>query len=203
MAHRKLLINIFILFSLSAFSQKEIKMETATFGSGCFWCSEAIFDRLEGVIDVKPGFSGGTEENPTYKLVSTGSTKYAEVVQITFNPDVISFDDLLRVFWDTHNPTTPDRQGADIGPQYRSVIFYHNEYQKERAEYYKRKLDMSKIWPQHIITQITEFKSFYQAEDYHDDYYKNNPNAGYCNFVINPKVKKFEKVFADKIKKDY
>jgi peptide-methionine (S)-S-oxide reductase len=203
MCYSRFLIFIFTILSLNTFSQKEIKMEKATFGSGCFWCSEAIFDRLEGVIDVKPGFSGGSEKNPTYKLISSGSTKYAEVIQITYNPGIISFDDLLQVFWNTHNPTTPDRQGADIGPQYRSVIFYHDEYQKERSEYYKAKLNKSRIWPQPIITEISEFISFYEAEDYHNDYYKNNPNEGYCNFVIRPKIEKFEKVFADKIKKKY
>jgi len=152
------------------------------------------------VTDVKSVYSGGTTENPTYLMVSSGTTDYAEVIQIRFNPEQISFDELLEIFWKTHNPTTINRQGADVGPQYRSVIFYHSEFQKERAEYYKQKLNNSKIWKDPIVTEITKYTNFYPAEDYHDDYYKNNPNAGYCNFVITPKIEKFRKIFSDKLK---
>ena len=177
------------------------KMETATFGSGCFWCTEAIFDMLEGVTDVYPGYAGGTEINPSYELVCSGNTKYAEVIQITYNPDIITFDELLKIFWETHNPTTLNRQGADAGPQYRSVIFYHNDYQKQRSEYLKSELNKAGIWDDPVITEISPFTTFYKAEKYHLDYYKNNSSNSYCNFVITPKIKKFEKVFSDKLKK--
>ena len=176
------------------------KLDTATFGNGCFWCSEAIFDRLKGVEKVTPGYSGGEEPNPSYELICTGSTRYAEVVQIVYNPDVISYNELLEVFWKTHNPTTLNQQGADVGPQYRSVVFYHNQQQKEVAEHYKKKLTEAKIWDKPIVTEITPFTNFYPAEDYHNDYYKNNPANGYCNFVITPKVEKFEKIFKEKLK---
>ena len=176
------------------------KLDTATFGNGCFWCSEAIFDRLKGVEKVTPGYSGGEEPNPSYELICTGSTRYAEVVQIVYNPDVISYNELLEVFWKTHNPTTLNQQGADVGPQYRSVVFYHNQQQKEVAEHYKKKLTEAKIWDKPIVTEITQFTNFYPAEDYHNDYYKNNPANGYCNFVITPKVEKFEKIFKEKLK---
>jgi len=197
---KKILISLLVLLSINIYSQNNNKMETATFGSGCFWCSEAIFDQLKGVEDVKSGYSGGTIENPTYRLVSSGTTNYAEVIQIKYNPEVISFDELLEVFWNTHNPTTLNRQGADVGPQYRSVIFYHSDFQKQRAEYFKQKLNDSKIWKDPIVTEITKYTNFYPAEDYHDDYYKKNPNAGYCNFVITPKIEKFRKIFSDKLK---
>ncbi len=176
------------------------KLDTATFGNGCFWCSEAIFDRLKGVEKVTPGYSGGEEPNPSYELICTGSTRYAEVVQIVYNPDVISYNELLEVFWKTHNPTTLNQQGADVGPQYRSVVFYHDQQQKEVAEHYKKKLTEAKIWDKPIVTEITQFTNFYPAEDYHNDYYKNNPANGYCNFVITPKVEKFEKIFKEKLK---
>ena len=176
------------------------KLDTATFGNGCFWCSEAIFDRLKGVEKVTPGYSGGEEPNPSYELICTGSTRYAEVVQIAYNPDVISYSELLEVFWKTHNPTTLNQQGADVGPQYRSVVFYHDQQQKVVAEHYKKKLTEAKIWDKPIVTEITPFTNFYPAEDYHNDYYKNNPANGYCNFVITPKVEKFEKIFKEKLK---
>lgn len=182
-------------------SQNEIKMNTATFGSGCFWCSEAIFDRVEGVTNVVSGYSGGTEPNPDYDLICTGTTQYAEVIQITFNPEIISFDELLEIFWDTHNPTTLNRQGADVGPQYRSVIFYHNEIQQQRADHFKKELYNAKIWPNPIVTEISPLINFYEAEKYHLDFYKNNPANSYCTFVITPKVEKFEKVFSNKLKK--
>ncbi len=196
----KILFTLLLLLSINAYSQNNNNMETATFGSGCFWCGDAIFDQLKGVENVMPGYSGGTIENPTYSMVSSGNTNYAEVIQVKFNPNIISYDELLEVFWNTHNPTTLNRQGADVGPQYRSVIFYHSDFQKERAEYFKQKLNDSNIWKDPIVTEITEYTNFYPAEEYHDDYYKNNPNAGYCNFVITPKLEKFKKIFSDKLK---
>ena len=175
-------------------------LQTATFGSGCFWCTEAIFERVNGVVKVESGYSGGTVENPTYQEVCTGTTGHAEVTQITYDPSVILFDELLEIFWKTHDPTTLNKQGNDVGTQYRSVIFYHNEEQKELAEKYKSELDKSGSWDNPIVTEISPFKNFYSAEGYHQDYYENNPNQGYCAFVIAPKVEKFEKVFKDKLK---
>ena len=175
-------------------------LQTATFGSGCFWCTEAIFERVNGVVKVESGYSGGTVENPTYQEVCTGTTGHAEVTQITYDPSVISFDELLEIFWKTHDPTTLNKQGNDVGTQYRSVIFYHNEEQKELAEKYKSELDKSGAWDNPIVTEISPFTKFYSAEGYHQDYYENNPNQGYCAFVIAPKVEKFEKVFKDKLK---
>jgi peptide-methionine (S)-S-oxide reductase len=176
-------------------------LQIATFGSGCFWCTEAIFERLNGVVKVESGYSGGKVKNPTYEEVCTGTTGHAEVTQITYDPSIISFDELLEVFWKTHDPTTLNRQGNDVGTQYRSVIFYHNEEQKELAENYKAELDKSGVWDNPIVTEISPFTNFYSAEKYHQDYYNNNPNQGYCTFVITPKVEKFEKVFKDKLKK--
>jgi len=176
-------------------------LQIATFGSGCFWCTEAIFERLNGVVKVESGYSGGTVENPTYEEVCTGTTGHAEVTQITYDPSIITFDELLEVFWKTHDPTTLNRQGNDVGTQYRSVIFFHNEEQKDLAEKYKAELDKSGVWDNPIVTEISPFTKFYSAEKYHQDYYNNNPNQGYCSFVITPKVEKFEKVFKDKLKK--
>lgn len=176
-------------------------LEVATFGSGCFWCTEAIFSRLEGVVQVVPGYSGGTVPNPTYEQVCTGTTGHAEVCQITYDPRRISYDELLEVFWKTHDPTTPNRQGNDVGPQYRSVIFYHNEYQRERAEHYKRLLDSSGIFPAPIVTEIVPFGAFYPAEEYHHRYFERNPDKAYCAFVIRPKVEKFEAIFRDKLRR--
>ncbi len=180
---------------------QNIKLDTATFGSGCFWCTEAIFERVNGVVSVVSGYSGGTVANPTYEQVCTGKTGHAECTQITFDPKVVSYDELLEIFWKTHDPTTLNRQGNDVGTQYRSVIFYHNEEQKEKAEYYKKKLTDKKIWDRPIVTEITKFEKFYPAEDYHQEYYDKNPNQGYCAFVITPKLEKFEKIFKDKLKK--
>lgn len=177
------------------------KLDTATFASGCFWCTEAIFERVNGVEKVISGYSGGTVPNPTYEQVCTGKTGYAECTQIIYDPKVVSYDELLEIFWKTHDPTTLNRQGNDVGTQYRSVIFYHNEEQKQKAEYYKNKLTEEKIWDKPIVTEITKFEKFYPAEDYHQEYYDKNPNQGYCAFVITPKVEKFEKVFKDKLKK--
>ena len=176
-------------------------LQTATFGSGCFWCTEAIFERLSGVVKVESGYSGGKVENPTYEEVCNGTTGHAEVTQITYDSSIISYDELLEVFWKTHDPTTLNRQGNDAGTQYRSVIFYHNQEQKVLAEKYRAELDKSGSWDNPIVTEISPFTKFYPAEDYHQDYYANNPNQGYCAFVIAPKVEKFEKVFKNKLKK--
>ena len=178
------------------------KYEVATFGEGCFWCTEAVFQRLKGVVKVESGYSGGTVPNPTYEAVCTGKTGHAEVTQITYDPKLISFDQLLDVFWKTHNPTTLNRQGEDVGTQYRSVIFYHDDNQKELAGKYKSNLESAKVWDDPIVTEISRFKIFYKAEDYHQDYYNRNGNKPYCSFVITPKIEKFKKVFADKLKSE-
>lgn len=179
------------------------ELKKATFGSGCFWCTEAVFERLTGVHSVVSGYAGGTVENPTYEEICTGTTGHAEVTQITYNPGVITFDELLEVFWKTHDPTTLNRQGNDVGPQYRSVIFYHNDEQKQLAEKYKEELDKSEAWDKPIVTEISPLTNYFEAEDYHQDYYANNPNQGYCAFVIAPKLEKFEKVFKDILKNSY
>lgn len=175
-------------------------LDTAIFGAGCFWCVEAIFQELNGVQSVEAGYSGGTVENPSYEQVCTNTTGHAEVARIIFDPSVISYDDLLEVFWTTHDPTTLNRQGADVGEQYRSVIFYLNDTQKESAE--KSKKDVApKIWDDPIVTSIEPLKNFYIAEDYHQNYYNNNSNKSYCQYVINPKLEKFRKKFKEKLKK--
>ncbi len=176
------------------------QMETVTLGAGCFWCVEAIFEQLKGVSKVESGYSGGHIKNPSYKEVCTGTTGHAEVCQVTYNPAEISFKDILEVYWQTHNPTTLNRQGADVGTQYRSVIFYHNEEQKRIAEEMKKRLETAKVWEDPIVTQIVAFDSFYKAEDYHQEYYFNNSSQPYCTMVITPKVEKFKKVFSDKLK---
>jgi methionine-S-sulfoxide reductase len=175
-------------------------LEQVTFGSGCFWCTEAVFAELKGVKSAVSGYSGGIVENPTYEQVCTGRTGHAEVVQVTYDPKAIKFSDLLAVFWQTHDPTTLNRQGADAGTQYRSAIFYHTEEQRKEAEYYKQKLDDSGAFRDPIVTEITKFDKFYPAEDYHQEYFAANPEAGYCRAVIRPKVEKFRKAFADKLK---
>ncbi|MBN2275095.1 MAG: peptide-methionine (S)-S-oxide reductase MsrA [Bacteroidales bacterium] len=175
--------------------------DTATFGSGCYWCTEAIFQRLEGVISVESGFSGGHVKNPTYKEVCTGTTGHAEVCRITYNPSVIDYIELLEVFWKTHDPTTLNRQGNDVGTQYRSVIFYHNQRQKDIALEMKGKLSVAHIWEDPIVTEISPFEAFYKAQDYHQDYYNQNKSQAYCRFVITPKIEKFEKIFREKLKK--
>jgi peptide-methionine (S)-S-oxide reductase len=179
-----------------------VKTETATLGTGCFWCTEAVFQELKGVIKVTSGYSGGSVANPSYEQVCTKTTGHAEVIQVVFDPAVISFDELLEVFWQTHDPTTLNRQGADAGPQYRSVIFYHSPEQKEKAERYKVALDKSGAFNDPIVTEISPYKNFYAAEDYHQNFYNNNSDYGYCRIVIRPKLDKFEKVFKDKIKKN-
>ena len=175
-------------------------MKQATFGSGCFWCTEAVFQDVEGVSSVVSGYSGGHIKNPAYREVCSGRTGHAEVVQITYDPAVISYDELLEIFWKTHDPTTLNRQGADVGTQYRSVVYYHDEEQKQLAEAYKQKLNESGAFTNPIVTEISPLDTFYPAEDYHQNYYKNNPEQGYCSFVIRPKVDKFKQVFSKKLK---
>jgi len=176
------------------------KTDTATFGTGCFWCTEAVFQELKGVLKVTSGYSGGTVKNPSYEDVCSGTTGHAECLQIIYDPKIISFDELLEVFWEAHDPTTLNRQGNDVGTQYRSVIFYHSAEQKHKAEEYKIKLDKSGAYDNPIVTEITSFGHFYAAEDYHQDYYRLHGNQPYCSFVIRPKVEKFEKVFKNKLK---
>ena len=175
-------------------------MAVATFGSGCFWCTEAVFQRMKGVEKVVSGYAGGHVEKPAYKDVCSGSTGHAEVVQVHYDPSQISYEELLEIFWKTHDPTTLNRQGNDFGPQYRSVVFYHDEEQKKLAEAYKQKLDEAKIWNDPIVTEITPFSNFYPAEDYHQNYYNENGAQPYCSFVIRPKIEKLQKVFAEKLK---
>lgn len=172
--------------------------ESVTFGAGCFWCVEAVFQRVNGVLNVSSGYMGGTTKNPTYEDVCTGMTGHAEVCRIEFNPETVSFKDLLEIFWKTHDPTTLNRQGNDVGTQYRSVIFYGTEKQKEEAEYYKQQLEAEKVYANPIVTEIAPESTFYKAEDYHQDYYNNNRSQGYCAFIITPKIEKFKKVFARK-----
>lgn len=175
-------------------------MEKATFGAGCFWCVEAIFQELIGVEAVVAGYSGGHVKNPTYKEICTGNTGHAEVAQIIYDPGKISFEELLEVFWHTHDPTTLNKQGADEGTQYRSVIFYHNEKQQEAAEKSRMETDASGLWSDPIVTEIVPLEIFYEAENYHQDYFDNNPNQPYCNYVIKPKLDKFRKKFKEKLK---
>lgn len=182
------------------FNSKNKNMDTATFGAGCFWCVEAIFQDLVGVEQVQSGYSGGKIKEPTYREVSSGKTGHAEVVQIVYNPEKITFDELLEVFWQTHDPTTLNKQGADVGTQYRSVVFYHNDEQKNKAESYKSKLNQSGAFPNPIITEISEFQNFYIAEDYHQNYFNENKEAPYCTYVIKPKLEKYKKIFKDKMK---
>ena len=175
-------------------------MKKATFGSGCFWCTEAVFQDLAGVESVISGYAGGHIKNPAYREVCEGRTGHAEVVQITYDPEVVSFETLLEVFWKTHDPTTLNRQGNDVGTQYRSVIYYHDEEQKELAQQYKEKLNASGAFPNPVVTEISPMDTFYAAEAYHQNYFKNNPGQGYCSFVIRPKVDKFKQVFGEKLK---
>jgi peptide-methionine (S)-S-oxide reductase len=180
---------------------KTMITDTATFGAGCFWCTEAVFQELNGVLKVTSGYSGGHVANPTYEQVCAKNTGHAEVTQIIFNPAEISFDELLEVFWKTHDPTTLNRQGADAGPQYRSAVFYANNEQKIKAETYKKELDKSGAFNAPIVTEISPLKAFYAAEADHQNFYSNNPNYGYCTYVIKPKLDKFQKVFKDKLRK--
>ena len=181
-------------------SEPSSKFQTATFGSGCFWCTEAIFQRLNGVVKVESGYSGGKIKNPTYREVCSGLTGHAEVIQITFNPNEISYADLLEAFFRSHDPTTLNKQGADVGTQYRSVIFYHNEEQKKQAEEFKKQLNETKAFGKPVVTEISLFTEFYVAEDYHQNYFNQNGEAPYCQFVIAPKLDKFTKAFKEKMK---
>jgi peptide-methionine (S)-S-oxide reductase len=177
------------------------QVEVATLAGGCFWCLEAVFDELKGVESVESGYSGGHVQNPGYAQVCDGDTGHAEVVQVTFDPQVISYKDLLTVFFTIHDPTTLNRQGNDVGTQYRSAIFYHDEQQKKVAEEVIREITAAGIWDAPIVTEVTPFDKFYIAEDYHQEYFKKNPFQGYCRVVIAPKVTKFRHKFADRLKK--
>lgn len=174
-------------------------LSTATFGGGCFWCTEAIFQQLKGVESVASGYSGGQVKNPSYREVCNGTTGHAEAIQVSFDPSVISYEQLLQVFFTTHDPTTLNRQGADVGTQYRSVIFYHDDNQKETAEKVKKEFAPT-IWDGSIVTEVTPYSEFYKAEEYHQNYFNENSEQGYCRIVINPKVQKFRKQYADWLK---
>jgi peptide-methionine (S)-S-oxide reductase len=174
--------------------------QTATFGNGCFWCTEAIFQRLKGVKSVASGYSGGKIKNPSYREVCAGTTGHAEAIQIAYDPAQISYEELLQVFWKTHDPTTLNRQGADVGTQYRSVVFYHNEEQRLLAEEYKKQLDASGAFGKPIVTEIVPYTEFYEAENYHQDYFNQHGDAPYCQLVIAPKLDKFKKTFEEKLK---
>ena len=175
--------------------------QIATLAGGCFWCLEAVFDELNGVVSVESGYSGGHVDNPSYKAVCTGMTGHAEVVQVTFDPSMLSFRDLLTVFFTIHDPTTLNRQGVDVGTQYRSAIFYHDDSQRADAEAVIRELTESRLWPNPIVTEVAKFEKFYMAEDYHQEYFANNPSQPYCMAVVAPKVVKFRKHFVDRLKK--
>ncbi len=211
----KLTILSFLLLAMAGNTQKKVinnhtqdmtnlesnpGLQLATFASGCFWCTEAIFQNVDGVEKVVSGYMGGKVKNPTYKEVCTGQTGHAEVIQLTYDPKKVSYDELLEIFWKTHDPTTLNRQGADVGTQYRSAIFYHNDDQKQLAEKYKKKLTEAEVFDQPIVTEITAASVFYKAEDYHQNYYNLNGDAPYCSMVIQPKVEKFKKVFKEKLK---
>jgi len=187
--------------TMSTTSQEKQELQLATFGNGCFWCTEAIFQRVDGISKVVSGYTGGKVKNPTYKEVCSGLTGHAEVIQLTFDPKKISFAELLEIFWQTHDPTTLNKQGADVGTQYRSAVFFHNEEQRKLALEYKTKLNESGAFDNPIVTEISPIGEFYPAEDYHQNYYNLNGNAPYCSYVIQPKVDKFKKVFANKLKK--
>ena len=179
------------------------KTEVATFANGCFWCTEAIFKKIKGVKYILPGYTGGTLKNPSYDQVCTGKSGHAESIQIEFDPKVIPFEKILDIFWHTHDPTTLNRQGNDIGTQYRSAIFYHDEKQKEIAEKSKRDLEKEDVYKDPIVTEITPFRNFYAAEDYHKNYYENHQDAPYCNIVIDPKVNKLFLKYGNNIKEEY
>lgn len=181
-------------------SETTAHLDTATFGAGCYWCTEAQFQQLKGVIKVESGFTGGHVKNPTYKEVCNGTTGHAEVCNVIYDPAIISYDEMLAAFWVTHDPTQLNRQGNDVGTQYRSSIFYHNAEQKAKAEEYKKKLNDEKVFDKPVVTEIAPFTVFYKADDYHQDYYNSNGDAPYCSFVIKPKVEKFQKVFKEKLK---
>ncbi|OXA74956.1 peptide-methionine (S)-S-oxide reductase/peptide methionine sulfoxide reductase msrA/msrB [Flavobacterium aquidurense] len=197
-----ILICLFAL-SLNGFAQtkKPSNLETITLGGGCYWCVEAVYENLDGVKSVVSGFSGGTVADPTYEEVCTGETGHAEVVQITYDKNVTDINEIFKVFFTVHDPTTLNRQGADVGTQYRSVIFYKNDEQRKAAQSIITELNKAKVYSSPIVTKVEPFKKFYKAEDYHQNYYANNKNQPYCKMVIQPKIEKFEKVFKDKLKK--
>jgi peptide-methionine (S)-S-oxide reductase len=192
--------NLIFTVALMGNTDMKEKTELATFGGGCFWCVEAIFERVSGVQLVQSGYSGGHMANPNYEQVTTGMTGHAEVVQISFNPQQISYIELLEIYFKTHDPTTLNKQGADVGTLYRSIVLYHHDEQRKQAEKVIEELDSAGIWNNPIVTQVEPFEEFYKAEDYHQEYFENNPNQGYCRVVIQPKVDKFEKVFREKLK---
>lgn len=206
----KFILSVVLLFALNTATlttissnsntNKESEMEQATFGAGCFWCVEAIFQRLKGVYNVESGYSGGHVDNPTYNQVTSGRTGHAEVIRFDFDPEIISYEMLLEVFWHTHDPTTLNRQGADVGTQYRSAIFYHNDEQKDIALASKQKTDGSDLWKNAIVTEVSPLINYFTAEDYHQNYFNNNPNAGYCSVVIAPKIRKFMREFSHLLK---
>lgn len=207
MIRRILILIIAVQFTACAQNKtKEMNLENkgeyelATFGAGCFWCVEAVFQQIEGVDTVVSGYSGGNIEHPTYKQVCSGKTGHAEVCQIRYDPKVVSYSQLLEAFWLTHDPTTLNRQGHDVGTQYRSVIFFHNEKQRKIALEYKKRLNTEGAWNTPIVTEIVAFKKMYPAEDYHQNYYNSNGEQSYCRYVIGPKLEKFKKVFSDKLK---
>lgn len=208
--YKKIFLSIllFSIFSIniavaqkSTTMQEQTKYELATFGGGCFWCTEAIFQELEGVITVIAGYAGGDTKNPTYDDICTGTTGHAEVIQIKYNPSIIDFNLLLEIFFKTHNPTTLNQQGADRGTQYRSAVFFHNAVQREKAQEIIADLTIAKVFDDPIVTEVTPINNYYEAENYHQNYFANNPGNGYCNAVINPKLTKFMKEFKDKLKK--
>ena len=188
-------------FSLYSYLMEENRYETATLGGGCFWCTEAVFDSLKGVVEVESGYSGGRTEDPTYVEVCTGETGHAEVINVKFDPEIVSFKEILQIFFATHDPTTLNRQGNDIGTQYRSAVFYHSEEQKQIAEQVIAEITEQAIYDDPIVTEVTEYTNYYPAEDYHQDYFSNNPDQPYCSAVVAPKVAKFRKVFFDRLKK--
>jgi peptide-methionine (S)-S-oxide reductase len=177
-----------------------MRSEKATLGGGCFWCLEAVYDEIRGVTDVISGYSGGTVPHPTYEQVCGKQTGHAEVVQVTFDPDVLTYRDVLKVFFAIHDPTTKDRQGNDVGPQYRSVIFFHSPQQKAEAEQVIEELTREGLWPNPIVTEVVPFDAFYPAEEYHQNYFLRNPYQGYCQAIIAPKVAKFRRMFVDRLK---
>ena len=195
--------NIFlaiILFVSTIVMGQEIKLQKATFGAGCFWCVETIFQEVKGVEKVRSGYEGGSLKNPTYKDICTGSTGHAEVIQIEYDPKIVSFKKLLEIFWEVHDPTTLNRQGNDVGTQYRSVIFYHSEQQKKEAVFFRSELNKNEAYPNQVITEISPSTTFYVAENYHQDYFNQNGTQPYCQFVIAPKIAKFRKAFEKELK---
>lgn len=215
MRNQLLLLGVLLFYSISGAAASPLSKElvlpynkaviqqrdTATFASGCFWCVEAKFSQLEGVLKVTAGYTGGHLNNPTYQQVLTGSTGHAEACNIVYDPRVISYDELLEAFFLSHDPTQLNRQGNDVGTQYRSAIFYHNVSQKEKAEYYINALTQQLLYNKPIVTQINPFTKFYVAEDYHQQYYENNPDQSYCRYVIQPELERFKEIFKDKLKK--